>query len=121
MDASRQANSAKSMDEGSYTVQLFIQFYNGSQLPERWKKWIEIMLWTVLVVGVAVGGGAVTTTTTSSDSASPLPPTNGHSLSGASSGLVVRTAQGLVRGLASRGTRQWLGLPYAAPPVGPLR
>ena len=41
MDASRQANSAKYMDEGSYTVQLFIQFYNGSQLPERWKKWIE--------------------------------------------------------------------------------
>ena len=74
------------------------------------------MFWLILVVGVADGGGAVTTT-----SSSPLPPTNGHSLSGASSGLVVRTAQGLVRGLSSRGSRQWLGLPYAAPPVGPLR
>jgi para-nitrobenzyl esterase len=74
------------------------------------------MLWLVLAVGGGVlgEGGALTVS-------SPLPPTNGHSLSGASSGLVVRTAQGLARGLTSRGSRQWLGLPYAAPPVGHLR
>jgi para-nitrobenzyl esterase len=79
-----------------------------------------MMLWLALVVGGVVvgGGGALTTTSTGS---SPLPPTNGHSLSGASSGLVVRTAQGLARGLTSRGSRQWLGLPYAAPPTGHLR
>jgi para-nitrobenzyl esterase len=34
---------------------------------------------------------------------------------------VVATADGLVRGTASGTTRQFLGIPYAAPPVGSLR
>jgi carboxylesterase type B len=36
-------------------------------------------------------------------------------------GLVVPTDRGLVRGKAAEGIDQWLGIPYAAPPVGALR
>jgi para-nitrobenzyl esterase len=36
-------------------------------------------------------------------------------------GLVVPTADGLVGGETTRTTNEWLGIPYAAPPVGPLR
>ena len=35
--------------------------------------------------------------------------------------LVVRTADGLLQGKSAEGTSQFLGIPYAAPPVGPLR
>jgi para-nitrobenzyl esterase len=35
--------------------------------------------------------------------------------------LVVRTAAGAVAGQEAAGVRQWLGIPYAAPPVGDLR
>ena len=36
-------------------------------------------------------------------------------------GLVVRTDRGLIQGKPAEGTDQWLGVPYAAPPVGALR
>jgi len=36
-------------------------------------------------------------------------------------GLVVATADGAVRGMAAGRTDEFLGIPYAAPPVGPLR
>ena len=39
----------------------------------------------------------------------------------ASPGLVVATSGGLVRGVAAESTHQFLGIPYAAPPVGGLR
>ncbi|GAA2247347.1 carboxylesterase/lipase family protein [Herbiconiux moechotypicola] len=35
--------------------------------------------------------------------------------------LVVHTSAGLVRGARARGLRWWRGIPFAAPPVGPLR
>ena len=34
---------------------------------------------------------------------------------------VVETAAGPVRGLTHDGIQSWRGVPYAAPPVGPLR
>jgi para-nitrobenzyl esterase len=40
---------------------------------------------------------------------------------GADGGTVVRTAQGAVRGEATAEYTRWLGIPYAAPPVGDLR
>ncbi|GAB3161895.1 carboxylesterase family protein [Myceligenerans halotolerans] len=40
---------------------------------------------------------------------------------GAGGGTVVRTAQGRVRGEATAEYTRWLGIPYAAPPVGDLR
>jgi len=40
---------------------------------------------------------------------------------GAGHGLVVPTDRGLVQGKSAEGTDQWLGIPYAAPPVGALR
>jgi para-nitrobenzyl esterase len=40
---------------------------------------------------------------------------------GRASGLVVRTQSGAVQGESTGGVDQWLGLPYAAPPVGSLR
>src|SRR6201995_320923 len=42
-------------------------------------------------------------------------------LAGHAGGLVVRTQSGAVEGESPGGVDQWLGLPYAAPPVGSLR
>lgn len=41
--------------------------------------------------------------------------------SGMGAGVVVETAQGKVEGAARDGVRVFLGIPYARPPVGPLR
>ena len=40
---------------------------------------------------------------------------------GHGNGLIVRTDKGLIEGKSAEGTDQWLGVPYAAPPVGALR
>jgi para-nitrobenzyl esterase len=44
----------------------------------------------------------------------------GHAAAGAS-GPIARTANGTVRGLANGAADEFLGIPYAAPPVGALR
>lgn len=54
------------------------------------------------------------------------PHTNGHSMTGPSEGLVVSTSAGLVQGSKKILTdglsvKTWVGIPYAEPPVGPLR
>src|ERR1700679_3338302 len=55
-------------------------------------------------------------TLTACAAASPASP--GHNSSRA---LVVRTADGSVRGKIAGATAEYLGIPYAAPPVGALR
>ena len=54
------------------------------------------------------------------------PHTNGHSMTGPSEGLVVSTSAGLVQGSKKILTdglsvKTWVRIPYAEPPVGPLR
>ena len=45
----------------------------------------------------------------------------GLSLAGAAEAAQVQTRQGPVEGFAAKGVQQFLGMPYAAPPVGELR
>eukprot|EP00090_Calanus_glacialis_P005735 TRINITY_DN14441_c0_g1_i1.p1 TRINITY_DN14441_c0_g1~~TRINITY_DN14441_c0_g1_i1.p1 ORF type:complete len:825 (-),score=167.83 TRINITY_DN14441_c0_g1_i1:160-2634(-) len=59
-------------------------------------------------------------------SCSGPPPTNGHSMAGASTGLVINTTSGMVQGHRRQvpdgpEIRTWQGIPYAQPPVGKLR
>jgi len=54
------------------------------------------------------------------------PPTNGHSMAGASTGLVINTTSGMIQGNRHQvadgpAIRTWQGIPYAQPPVGKLR
>ena len=56
-----------------------------------------------LVTGVTVAPGAAAAT------------------AGGGNGLIVRTDRGLIQGTYAEGTDQFLGVPYAAPPVGALR
>jgi para-nitrobenzyl esterase len=66
------------------------------------------------LAAVAVGG-LVAGVSVSGASAAPTAP---H---GPGTGLVVTTAGGTLRGKAVAGTDEFLGIPYAAPPVGALR
>lgn len=66
---------------------------------------------TIRSLGVALVALA-TMTGTAGASPAPAPPTHGP---------VVATSGGLVRGVATTDNDQFLGIPYAAPPVGALR
>ena len=67
------------------------------------------------LAGAIMAGGALVAGVTTAASAAPVR----HS--GAGRSPVVATTGGLVRGLAAGATDEFLGIPYAAPPVGPLR
>jgi para-nitrobenzyl esterase len=69
-----------------------------------------------VALGALVAGPAAVGITTASAAASTA---IGHQ--GASTGPVVRTADGAVRGMSTSAADEFLGIPYAAPPVGPLR
>jgi para-nitrobenzyl esterase len=64
-------------------------------------------------VALSLGTGGAVQATTSAD-ARP-------STVGCASGTNVQTADGPVCGIVVNGVRQWLGIPYASPPVGNLR
>jgi para-nitrobenzyl esterase len=51
----------------------------------------------------------------------PADPETGQAVAPAADPLVVETTSGAVRGIFRQGLRSWRGIPYAAPPVGPLR
>jgi para-nitrobenzyl esterase len=89
-------------------------------IPERW--------WLVLAVGAALASGAGLSALTRAAPASASPgiaPAVAGALAAAqpacSPGTDVQTADGPVCGLAGSGVTSYLGIPYAAPPVGKLR
>jgi len=68
-----------------------------------------------VVVGLAISSIAVT-------SASPAARSASAQVAACASGAVVQTASGPICGTtATNGVQEWLGVPYAAPPVGSLR
>jgi para-nitrobenzyl esterase len=78
---------------------------------------------TVLIAAAACttapAGPSSQSPTSPSHSQSPTSPTSPSQ--GQGTGLVVATADGAVRGKAVAATDEYLGIPYAAPPVGALR
>ena len=85
------------------------------------------MLRVVQRVGTAVAACLVVTASavavSSPTVAGAVPRASGTRCSTATkaSGATVVTDRGAVRGTATDGVTDWLGIPFAAPPVGPLR
>ncbi len=74
---------------------------------------------TIFVVAVLAAAGVAVATMSSPAGARPT----GRAAADTScaAGTTVPTASGPICGLVSQGTKEWLGIPYAAPPVGALR
>jgi para-nitrobenzyl esterase len=64
--------------------------------------------------GLLLAAATLVTGAVAAPAASAAPAHHGH-------GLIVRTDKGLIEGTSAEGTDQFLGVPYAAPPVGALR
>ncbi len=80
----------------------------------------------ILVVAAGCGGsGAKSTTSSSSSSSGSGGASSGSGGAGGSGGgadpSLVQTDKGPVQGTVTGGTRAFYAIPYAAPPVGPLR
>jgi para-nitrobenzyl esterase len=73
--------------------------------------------------GLAAGAAAtaVLTAAAACTTATATPGTSKSAAQNHESGLVVATADGAVRGQAAAAGEEFLGIPYAAPPVGALR
>ena len=67
------------------------------------------------LAGAIIAGGTLVAGGTAAASAAPA------RQAGAGGSPVVATAGGRVRGVAAGAADEFLGIPYAAPPVGPLR
>ncbi|MGW5363672.1 carboxylesterase/lipase family protein [Actinopolymorpha pittospori] len=106
----------------------------------RWTLWFPAALTSLAAGGLMLPGAAVAAASPSSPTSAPttsltspvsiaipgaVPADRNVGLSVSKSGLtgrpVVRTDRGLVEGTATKDYELFQGIPYAAPPVGPLR
>src|SRR5690348_15730093 len=71
--------------------------------------------------GLAAAATATAVLTSAAACTTATPGTSKSAAQNQESGLVVATAGGAVRGQADAAGKEFLGIPYAAPPVGALR
>ena len=86
----------------------------GNNLQARTRLRVGVTALAVLLASAVAAGASAAGASAAGTSAAGTATHSGG-------GLVVGTAGGAVRGTAAGGTDEFLGIPYAAPPVGPLR